>query len=89
MIHTIDTALFLADSLGTNYKIRPYCQQDANGNLQLAQLTIETPRQLISATLNMQSGTNQEIASLQTPHGLFTVDNLTCYTTQAAEDSRI
>ncbi len=89
MIHTIDTALFLADSLGTNYKIRPYCQQDANGNLQLAQLTIETPRQLISATLNMQSGTNQEIASLQTPHGLFTVDNLTRYTTQAAEDSRI
>jgi len=88
MIHTIDTALYLANDVGLNDNVQPYCKQDANHQLQVAQLTIETASQLITATLNMQGGTNQEIASLQSPHGLFSVDNLTQYTAKTATDNR-
>ena len=63
MIHTIDTALYLANDVGLNDNVQPYCKQDANHQLQVAQLTIETASQLITATLNA-GGTN-EIASLQ------------------------
>ena len=88
MIHTINTALYLANDVGLSYNVQTYCKQDANQQLQVAQLTVETASQLITATLNMQGGTNQEIASLQSPHGLFTVDNLTQYTAKTATDNR-
>lgn len=77
MIHPIDTALYLAGDLGADYQIHTYCQQTPEQTLLLAQLQIETPHQLISVTLDMQSGTNQEVATVHTPTGRYTVNNLT------------
>jgi len=77
MIHPLDTALYLAGDIGLDYQVHTYCQQTDHHELLLARIQLETPHQLITVTLDMQSGTNQEIATVQTPTGRYTVNNLT------------
>ena len=77
MIHPLDTALYLAGDIGLDYQVHTYCQQTGHHELLLARIQLETPHQLITVTLDMQSGTNQEIATVQTPTGRYTVNNLT------------
>lgn len=77
MVHPLDTALYLAGDIGLDYQVHTYCQQTDHHELLLARIQLETPHQLITVTLDMQSGTNQEIATVQTPTGRYTVNNLT------------
>jgi len=77
MINPLDTALYLAGDIGLDYQVHTYCQQTDHHELLLARIQLETPHQLITVTLDMQSGTNQEIATVQTPTGRYTVNNLT------------
>lgn len=77
MIHPLDTALYLAGDIGSDYQVRTYCQQTDQHELLIARIQLETPHQLITVTLDMQSGTNQEIATVQTQTGRYTVNNLT------------
>ena len=77
IIHPLDTALYLAGDIGSDYQVRTYCQQTDRHELLLARIQLETPHQLITVTLDIQSGTNQEIATVQTPTGRYTVNNLT------------
>ena len=77
MVHPLDTSLYLAGDIGSDYQVRTYCQQTDQNELLLARIQLETPHQLITVTLDMQSGTNQEIATVQTPTGRYTVNNLT------------
>lgn len=77
MIHPLDTALYLAGDIGLDYQVHTYCQQTDHHELLLARIQLETPHQLITVTLDMQSGTNQEIATVHTPTGRYTVNNLT------------
>lgn len=77
MVHPLDTSLYLAGDIGLHYRVHTYCQQTDHHELLLARIQLETPHQLITVTLDMQSGTNQEIATVQTPTGRYTVNNLT------------
>jgi len=77
MVHPLDTSLYLAGDIGLDYQVHTYCQQTDHHELLLARIQLETPHQLITVTLDMQSGTNQEIATVQTPTGRYTVNNLT------------